>query len=831
MNRFKQFVTFENCIFVILLFIMVISPYYRGLFFAENYFVFHLICIALFIILAVFRWGARGAKVKGLNDSNSSLPCRLIDCLFWLLPFAYLISMIGAVEPGLARNEFLRNFNNVIVAMIIIMTVKTRIQQQIAVGTFFLTTVWVAVFGYGVMFGIWEFPDGMLGNRMSSVFQYPNTLAAFVGAGCLMGLFLILHYMVESTNQCEDLVSDSIKKWNTWLIPWFLVVVTLLFSVMLHTGSRGGWFVFIVVYVISLLVVPLRQKLFYIILSSVSMASGVYLYILTNRMAKGIKIYEIASQKSIDDPTMSIDPSLVVDYSSYITKFTLLAVALYGIAFVCNLLYQWISQDQKRHRQGQVALGTIVIIIIIAGIFLAPQLLTESANLDSLNTVWQRLQTLQNIESTSTDLLRFTFNRDAMKIVQDYPIFGAGGGAWQGLFQKYQDHPYWSTQAHTYYMQLATETGIFGLFSLLVLLCGVAIVFFIVICKADEAYKLQLWGVAIALLILLAHSAADFNMAYSSYSGYVWMLFALIVTCVSKKQGNRAGQVEQARNLNRDTGYLNKLVSPITERATFRWIQSAIIILITVTVFFVNIQPLNAINNYQKSLVLNQQKQVTKSFDVIRAAYQSDSKNVNILIYYTKFLNEIVVSETKEDVKQQYLQQLFAILKKASEQFPYNTRIQNQLIDMYFTHGYTVDAVNGLNRLVEIAPYVPNYYDRNIEYNYRLGLLHFERKEETEARQYWQQAINAYEQYIRLHKKIVEHQQPNEHQFRIQQVTRLYTALAYYSLDQPQNADEVLKILIPDTLEGKVFGAAIRETAIVDAITNEMIQSWLGKLK
>lgn len=847
----------DNIIFAILMATMLISPYFRGLFFAENYLVFNLICTALFMVLLVRRWFA--GITRGVD--SLMLPSRPIDYLFWLLPLAYLISMIGAVEPGLARNEFLRNFNYAVIAMVIIMTVKTRLQQQIAVLTFFITTVWVALFGYGVMFSIWEFQDGMTGTRLSSVFQYPNTLAAFVGAGCLLGLFLILYYMVISTNQVF-LVKKLIKKWCTWITPLILIAVAVLFSVMLHTGSRGGWLVFVVMYAISLLVTPLRQKLFYILLSSISMVTGVYLYTLTNRLGTGIRAYEAAIKKSADDPTVPLDPSLVVDYAPYVVKFVLVVIVLYGISFVCNVFYQWISQDQKKYRQGQLVLGAVIIIIVIAGISLVPQLLPKSTNLDTLSKVWERFQTLQNIDSTSTDSLRFTFNSDAMKIVQDYPMFGAGGGAWRELFQRYQDHPYWSTQAHTYYMQLATETGTFGLISLVVLLCGVVVVFFIAIRKTistgktDEANKLQLWGIAIALLMLLAHSAVDFNMAYSIYGSYAWLLLALIITYVSVKLTHQAHQVEQTAeqtiDLDGSTRYRNKLLSPVSNHAAFHRIQAVVIALVTVIIFFVNVQPLNAINNYQKSAQLNQKEQTAQSFDAIRTAYRADSKNVDILIYYTNFLNEIVVSETNENVKQQYLQELFAVLTKASEQFPYNTRIKNQLIDMYFTHGYSVDAVNELNRLIEIAPYTPSYYDRNIEYSYRLGLLYLEQSDqyadqqmlerqeskqgqqalqtEQQARQYWQQAVDAYEQYTRLYKQIVEQQKPNEYQFRILKVTNLYAALAYYSLGQTENADEILQTKMQDNPAWQELSASMQGAVLTNTVTNEAIQAWLGRL-
>ncbi len=830
----------DNIIFAILMATMLISPYYRGLFFAENYLVFHLICTALFIALIAFRWFV--GITSGLNVSL--MPNRPIDYLFWLLPFTYLISMIGAVEPGLARNEFLRNFNYVVIAIIIIMTVKTQLQQQIAAITFFLTTLWVSIFGHGVMFGVWEFPDSMIGTRLSSVFQYPNTLAAFVGAGYLLGLFLMLYYMAESGRKYKD-SNANFKKYGIWFAPLLFIAVTLLFSTMLHTGSRGGWVVFIVVYGISLLVTPLRQKLFYTMLSSMSMAAGVYLYTVTNRFVEAIRVYNVAIGKNIDDSTVLLDSYLAIDYSSYIVKFVLVAVVLYGIAFACNLVYQWISQDQRKFRYGQLALGIVMVVIVVAGISFVPHFLPESANIEALNEVWQRFQTLQNIDSTSTDSLRFTFNRDAIKIVKDYPIFGAGGGAWQGLFQKYQDHPYWSTQAHTYYMQLMAETGIFGFSVLLILLTAITIVFLIVIRGSCETTKLKVLGMVITLIMLLAHNTADFNMAYTIYGGFIWMFLGLLVAQLKINDNNS----------DITTLKLSKLITPVPEilrnyqnnrtekqqrnlaessglssRSMFDTLQIIITILVAIVIFFVNVQPLNAINNYIRSGELNRQEKTAEAFDTARTAYHADSKNIDILIYYTNFLNEIIVTETNGERKQRYLQELFAVLTKASEQFPYNTRIKNQLVDMYFTHGYSVDAVNELNQLIEIAPYTPSYYDRAVEYNYRIGLLYSEQNDQQTAQKYWQQAVDAYNQYTKLYTNIAEQKKPNEDQFLIKKETNFYVALAYFALQQSEQAEKALQKVVPDHENLQELVKSIQQIIASNLVTDEVIKAWLKEL-
>ena len=62
---------------------------------------------------------------------------------------------------------------------------------------------------------------------------------------------------------------------------------------------------------------------------------------------------------------------------------------------------------------------------------------------------------------------RFTFYRDAFKIIKDYPIIGAGGGGWASLYFGYQSHLYWSNQVHNYFMQAWIETGTVGFLSII----------------------------------------------------------------------------------------------------------------------------------------------------------------------------------------------------------------------------------------------------------------------------------------------------------------------------------------------------------------------------
>ncbi|MGI6423707.1 MAG: O-antigen ligase family protein [Tepidanaerobacteraceae bacterium] len=56
-----------------------------------------------------------------------------------------------------------------------------------------------------------------------------------------------------------------------------------------------------------------------------------------------------------------------------------------------------------------------------------------------------------------------------MKIIKEYPILGTGGGGWKAIYQAYQSYRYFTTEVHSFFLQLWVETGTVGLLALLAL--------------------------------------------------------------------------------------------------------------------------------------------------------------------------------------------------------------------------------------------------------------------------------------------------------------------------------------------------------------------------
>jgi len=124
---------------------------------------------------------------------------------------------------------------------------------------------------------------------------------------------------------------------------------------------------------------------------------------------------------------------------------------------------------------------------------------------------------------------RLDFYVDAVKIIGDYPILGAGGGGWNALYRTYQDFPYNSTEVHNHFLQVWIEAGLFGFLAF----TGIWISFaaaFIRHCvkKKVPPREWQYWTAAfIPVLALGAHSVIDWNFSLAAVGIFLFVLLGV----------------------------------------------------------------------------------------------------------------------------------------------------------------------------------------------------------------------------------------------------------------------------------------------------------------
>jgi len=219
--------------FVLLGILIFYPPFFRGLFFDEDMFLYHVFTALVFLLI----W------VQKIYRQDYSLLKTPLDWAILAYAGAYMLSLIGAVHPGEAFYGFLRVLNYFMVFWMVTQVVKnfrdykTILQILLAAGT------GVAVIGLLAATGLSDYPSAFDGRVILSTLQYPNTTAAYLAVISLLAITLVT---VE-------------KKLSVRMI--YLVAAFVMILVILCTLSKGAWLIFIIGAILLLAVMPGSNKI------------------------------------------------------------------------------------------------------------------------------------------------------------------------------------------------------------------------------------------------------------------------------------------------------------------------------------------------------------------------------------------------------------------------------------------------------------------------------------------------------------------------------------------------------------------------------------------
>ena len=171
--------------------------------------------------------------------------------------------------------------------------------------------------------------------------------------------------------------------------------------------------------------------------------------------------------------------------------------------------------------------------IFVWGIFILILLICGAGILLSQQTKTLLRLTADNIHDTMS--WRLGVWEDSVKMIKDKPAFGHGVNTYMMLFQEYRRKymgyaDYSPTYAHNCYIQLAAETGVFGLAAFLWIFLRL---FKKVIAQTREigqntTSSIFSIGLLSAVLTFLAHSAVDTNFYSLQISILFWILTGLL---------------------------------------------------------------------------------------------------------------------------------------------------------------------------------------------------------------------------------------------------------------------------------------------------------------
>ena len=125
-------------------------------------------------------------------------------------------------------------------------------------------------------------------------------------------------------------------------------------------------------------------------------------------------------------------------------------------------------------------------------------------------------QGLQLDSSNSVREYRPTVSEDALQIVRDYPLTGAGAGSFASVYPMYDDGDtgflLWK-HAHNDYLQFAAEFGLAG-FAMLggIVVLSVWMAISAQLRRRDQMMRGMACGILMAIVAMLIHTAVDFNL-------------------------------------------------------------------------------------------------------------------------------------------------------------------------------------------------------------------------------------------------------------------------------------------------------------------------------
>ncbi len=466
----------EGMLFWALFAVVLLAPYYRGLYFRLERYPFFLIICSVGVLSGVFR---------AVRHRPITIPLPLLPLVLFVL--LYGCNVFFAAHHGLAHEEF-TNWGVYVLFLVLLSSTDPSLSPGVIFLLLGANSVILAFLGLAqafqglflnrVFLGMSLF-EMFVGGRLHATFQYPNTASAYFGMGFLALLGVTLF--------------PEEKPWkkNFALCLAFLVLGGLFF-----TYSRGGLLVTVLVLLLFLFLLPQKAR------------AGLFV-----DLVAVIPVFFALSP--LLERFLTLGRPL-----PFFGLFSAGAAFAFALRNTLIPLETWMaSLERKRFALiVGVLLGTLSVLFFAT---VRIGLLGQSArrllevSLKARN-VWERL----------------IFYRDGLRLFFERPLNGWGGGGWEALYFSVRSFPYFTRSTHNFYLQLLLEGGLLG-----ISLFGafLALLFRSLTPKLREPSPLP--GILLSLLALaFLHGFVDVDFNLGAYHLTVWFFVALALK-LSAPQG------------------------------------------------------------------------------------------------------------------------------------------------------------------------------------------------------------------------------------------------------------------------------------------------------
>jgi len=280
---------------------------------------------------------------------------------------------------------------------------------------------------------------------------------------------------------------------------------------------------------------------------------------------------------------------------------------------------------------------------------------------------------------------RTNFYSDAFKIIKDHPTLGTGGGGWKTIYFAYQSYRYFTTEVHSFFLQLWVETGTIGLL-VIISLWAFALTSGFKVLKSDAYSEIKglAWGALAGAIALGGHSAMDFNLSLGAVSLYLWELFGIV-----KSSSYMAEPLEQEAAEAKKTKSSSTVAWPA-------WAYAAISCILIISSFFLY----QGYTYGQQAVGYVQQQDIIKAKDAYEKASKYDPLTSSFKADLAQ-VEDVIGRQTENDelIKKAERDRMMAINLD-----PYNAKLQSQLGAYYLQNGKLPEGLSTLEKASELNP-------------------------------------------------------------------------------------------------------------------------------
>lgn len=607
--------SFEKILYFGLLILVFYPPYFRGMFFDKEFLPTH-----IFTGILVLLWAISG----GLNYRKSGFFKGISDYAALAVVFSYLLSMFVSVNLRFAVGEFLRYLNYFFAYALTVDLLQSEKDVKVLLWTVLISALGVSIIGLGVATGTINYNGAFVGGRINSSLQYPNTLAAYLTAAFLIGLGV----KSATKSLTENMALSALN---------YTYLITFIFTL-----SRAAWLLFPLFYLVFLLGLSKENKskgiLFFIesfissLIASIGLGNAI-----SSGKGQGVWAWFF----------IGLFASIALSYINY------------------YLIYKkGLFIDFKK----AVAFALIFGIVIGLSVYLTGGEILPDVIKSRIKQIDPNQLSVQQ---------RLSYYRDALKMIKERPLLGYGGGGWKSAYFAYQSYRYFTTEVHSFFLQLTVETGIIGLLIFLTFFLSL----FISTVKSlksdaltlDE--KAYLWSSFAGAIALLGHSGVDFNLSLGAVSLLLWELLGAARNLSFKGEGEKR------------QGETISFSKPVFA------IVAVLFILISTTLF-------TGYNYGQAAVRSLEQGDGAKAIEYFEKAKKYDPLTVSFIADLSQIYEVIGEKQNNSNMLEKSLQ----LKEKAASLEPYNAKYKLMLGAAYLKRGKLDEGIKVLEEAVKLNP-------------------------------------------------------------------------------------------------------------------------------